>query len=150
MGWWFKSIRGISLHLFTYNKKGVLFEIVLSKSSVLFLSQTPITCSVWDHVMSFYCQNLWLPHREPQYVPITDRFLPLTEDEMNDAALYKWSTTVLWTVNWLEWKKYWKIQWYFICKLKSTDNISYTVKIIDNNYKSLSYSPGDYYYHHCC
>lgn len=31
---------------------------------------------------------------------------------------------------------YWKIQWCFICKLKSTDNISYTVKIIDNNYKS--------------
>lgn len=30
----------------------------------------------------------------------------------------------------------------FICKLKSTNNISYTVKIIDNNYKSLSYSPG--------
>ena len=36
---------------------------------------------------------------------------------------------------------YWKIQWCFICKLKSTDNISYTVKIIDNNYKSVSYSP---------
>lgn len=31
---------------------------------------------------------------------------------------------------------YWKIQWCFICKLKSTDNISYIVKIIDNNYKS--------------
>ena len=27
----------------------------------------------------------------------------------------------------------------FIRKLKSTDNISNTVKIIDNNYKSLSY-----------